>query len=257
MFSAEINQRIRDIKRQNLNSIALMGSYARTQAKKFSDIDIVCFLKEHVRKLPTQMEIVDKTYIVISFYTPKDLETWFSNPEKATEYISGLRSAKTIWDPQGFLDDLRKRALSFKWNNTLQIKANEYASKELVSWIEEVHKALSGLLLDDIGRMLNGLFGLTFGIFKVVRVQQGILLTSENSFFQQVIDHFGEESPLAIISKQAFGIDNTLGIRERVVAGLKLFDYVTDMFIDILREDAIEAVLFVKDEIRRELNLIR
>ena len=231
-----------------------MGSYARNQAKKFSDIDIVCFLKENI-ETPNQMEIVDKTYIVISFCTPKDVETWFSNPEKVTEHISGLRSAKTIWDPQGFLDDLRKRAISFNWDNTLQIKANEYASKELVYWIEEVHKALSGLLLDDIGKMLNGLFGLTFGLFKVIRVQQGILLTSENSFFQQVIDHFGNESPLTIISKQAFGIDNTLGIRERVLAGLRLFDYITDMLIDILKEDDKKVILFVKDGIKRELHL--
>lgn len=255
MLSNIIMQRINKINRENLEAIALMGSYARNVAKKYSDIDIVCFLKDGIADQPTEIEVVDKKYIVISYCTNKDVETWFSDPEKVTEYVSGLRSAKKVWDPYGFLGDLRERAIQFQWDNTLQLKANEYASKQLVLWIEEVHKALTGLQINDIGRMLNGLFGLTFGLFQVIRVQRGILLSSDNSFFQQVIDHFGDQSYFTLLSKKAFGIGDPLEIRERVLAGIKLFDYITDMLIDILREDDKKAILFVKDEIKREIHL--
>ncbi|MCG8643504.1 MAG: nucleotidyltransferase domain-containing protein [Desulfobacterales bacterium] len=253
MFSKAITQRIKEIHKEKLEAIALMGSYARNDANKYSDIDIVCFLKEKVSDQPTEIEVVDSKYIVISFCPKKEVETWFSDPEKVTECIAGLRSSKSIWDPYGFLCDLRRKAIDFKWDTTLQTKANEYASRELVSWIEEVHKALSGLLSDDIGRMLNGLFGLTYGLFKVLRVQSGIFLAGDNSFFQQVIDYFGEKSQLAILSKKAFGIDNALEIRDRVFAGIKLFDHITDLLLDILTDDDKKAILFVKDEIKKAL----
>ncbi|WP_069650135.1 nucleotidyltransferase domain-containing protein [Caloranaerobacter ferrireducens] len=253
MFSESIAERIKKIDREELEAIALMGSYARGEACKYSDIDIVCFLKEGNEGRLPDIEIVDSKYLVISYVTREETDKWFCDPEKATECISGLRQSKVIWDPNGYLSSLKKRAEEFKWDSSLQEKANNYASRELVSWVEEVHKALQGLLFNDIGRMLNGLYGLTYGLFKVVRVQKGILLTSDNSFFKQVIDYFGEESEFAILGKEAFGIDNTLEVRERVISGLKLFDLITDMLVDILNDDDKEAILLVKDEIRREL----
>lgn len=253
MFSQNISARINRIDKTNLRAIALMGSYARGEAKKYSDIDIVCFLKENVQERPPQIKIIDQKYLVVSFVSFAEVESWFTLPEQAVKCILGLRYAKPIWDPNDCFVELQKRAIEFRWNDSFQLKANMYASKNLLSWVEEVHKALQGVLLRDTGRMLNGLHGLTFGLFHVVSVQRGILLFGDNSFFEQVTSYFGKESEFSQLSREAFGVEVAVELSQRVVAGLRLFCLVVDLLVDVLTEDEKVAVLLVKEEINREL----
>lgn len=253
MINKIIEKKVDGIDKTDIEAIGLMGSYSRGEEKRFSDVDIVCILKGDVNKKSTFIEIIEGKYVVTSYVRLEEMERCFTEPESATEYILGLKQVKILYDTNGTFSNLKQRALNFKWTKELQLKANEIASRELVGWIEEVHKSIQGIISNDTGRMLNGIFGLTHGIFNVVRVQKGILLNGENTFYSKIIDYYGPNSRFAMLSEKAFGICPNSGIRERIVAGLLLFDLVTDDLMSVLRNEDKLPITLAKNEIRVEL----
>lgn len=253
MVDRILAEKLGAIDKQGIEAIALMGSYSRGEAETYSDIDIVCLLPTGMNKRPGSIDIIEDKYVVTSYVTIDEVEKWFVDPKLATEYILGLQKAKPLFDPNGTLAKLKLRACQFEWTEKLQAKANKMVSQELVGWMEEVHKALQGLLSNDVGRMLNGLFGLTFGIFGVVRVYKGILLDGENSIYSKIVASYGPDSRFAQLSSKAFGVGPTESIQERVVAGLLLFDTVTDEVMELLEDKDKAAVTLAKREIHHEL----
>ena len=135
-------------------AVVLVGSFARGDAGPFSDVDLVRFLREgtHVNKARTHL--VGAQFVVVSDMEPSEVERCFTKPVDATEYIAGLRTARTLWAPDGYFDAIQQRAHAFVWGKDMQEKADAWASTEMVGWIEEVHKGLEGLCRGDEGRLL-------------------------------------------------------------------------------------------------------
>lgn len=95
-----IDQVIAETDREGLAGLALMGSYASGTATAYSDVDLVCFRTEesgaeHIRCL-------DHTYVVISEVALPKIDTWFTKPELATEFVGGLYSMRPVFDPRHF-----------------------------------------------------------------------------------------------------------------------------------------------------------
>ena len=102
------------------------------------------------------------------------------------------------------------------------------AGKELVGWIEEAHKGLEGLRRNDIGRLLNARFGLSWGLAWVMRLHRGVLSTSDNTFYDDVTSVVGTDSRWARLLRRAFGTATgeetcSLSLREEVESGLLLY----------------------------------
>ncbi len=248
---------VAELDKDHIESIALMGSYSRGDAKPYSDVDIVCFVKPDSSRPDQSIRIIDNKYVVVSYVTPAEADEWFLHPDKATECIGGLRKAVILYDPNHRLKQWKEKAIRFQWTEDLQQKADDYCGEQMVGWLEEVHKALQGLLSDDIGRMLNGLFGLTYGMFKILRVKHGILLEGDNSFYQKVIEHFGAGSEIGKLSEIAFGIKTEANLRVRVIAGLGLFIETAEQVMKDLKEETHkQMILFVKNEVEKELPLL-
>ena len=248
MINKNILNKVEELKKNNYEAIALMGSYARGEEKKYSDIDIVCFLKGNDDEKDPIINFIDNKYVVISFLNDKSVSNIFSNPKEITEYLYGIKTAKILYDKNKYLYNLIIKANKFNWTNDIQKKANNIVSKEFVGYLEEVQKAIQGLLINDIGRMLNGLHGLTFGIFNIIRIQKGIILQGENTFFNQIIDYYKKDNYFNDLSRIAFGIDKSI-ISERVIAGLKLFDKVTTEFFSIICPEDKYIIKYIKNEI--------
>jgi hypothetical protein len=205
----------------NASAIALTGSRARNDHGNFSDLDLVRFLNtDHPQ--PARTFLIDGLFVVVSNVTPTETRQLFLHPEKATRYVAGLRTALPLWDPNRTLHRLIRRARAFTWTQAMQQKANAWASRELVGWIEEAQKGLEGLLRNDEGRLLNARHGLSWGLLGVMRVQQGILITSENTTHSQVFARLGKNSPWTRLARQAFGIE-PIPLRHQVIAGLRLY----------------------------------
>ena len=228
-------------------AFALLGSYARGDAGPFSDVDVVRFVSDDKHEAEPRSFLIGveegkragecraparsfhhQWLVVRSTITPNQVESWFSDPGQAVGVIDGLRRGRALWDPDDVFASIQQRARRFEWTQTLQEKADLLAGKELVGWIEEAHKGLEGLRRNDTGRLLNARFGLSWGLSWVMRVHGGVLTTSDNTFYDDVINSVGPESRWAWLLRRAFGAANEsdgalFSLREEVLAGLWLY----------------------------------
>ncbi|HLF08486.1 MAG TPA: nucleotidyltransferase domain-containing protein [Dehalococcoidia bacterium] len=215
---------------KGVSAIALVGSHARGDAGPYSDVDIIRF----VSNAGSRYNSVDGTYIldshlvVVKTVLPKEIDDWFAKPQLAIAVIPGLRSAIPLVDRHGFLTALQERARLFVWDEAMQQRASAWASKQMVGWIEEVHKGLEGLNQNDIGRLLNARFGLSWGLSRVMQVQRGVLLSGDNAFFDAVAASVGDASVWTQLRRTVFGIqaegkERPVPLGDQVIAGLRLY----------------------------------
>ena len=139
----------------------------------------------------------------------------------------------------------------------MQTRADVWASEQMVGWIEEAHKGLEGLRRDDIGRLLNARFGLSWGLNRVVQVQRGVLFAADNAFFAATEQAVGTESEWARMRRTVFGIAKPDGnpptLREQVEAGLRLYVVTAEMVADALCPEDAPLVNQTVARIRRVL----
>lgn len=223
----------------NVLSIGLFGSHARGDFGRYSDIDVVRF-GETWEGPESQTYLIDDHFVVVSNVTSKAVSNWFSCPDAATQNLAGVRSAKVLVDSDAYLAGIIDRALAFEWDDAMQEKANELASSLMVGWIEEVQKSLEGLRRNDLGRLLNGKHGLTFGMLNVMRIRLGVFLSGDNGLFPEVLEALGHNSKWSTLCKTAFGVDGNATLQQEVAAGLTLYSLTAELLHDVLtRDDAL------------------
>jgi hypothetical protein len=225
-----------------VNAIVLMGSHARHDASPYSDVDLVRFVGEGESGLAgAGSHLIDDTLVVVSNVAPAEVETWFARPEVAVKTITGVRLARALIDRDDTFATIQARAQAFAWDENLQLQADLWASEQMVGWIEEVHKGLEGLRRGDVGRLLNGLFGCTFGLSHVIQVQRGVLISGDNGFYEEVAAAVGLDSLWVQLRGIAFGVIEVQGrppsLRERVVAGLSLYVATVELLGDALQPE--------------------
>lgn len=236
-----------------VKAIALMGSCARGDAGAFSDVDLVRFTAGEDAIAGSGTHLIDGRFVVVSDVTPSAVGACFTDPEMATTYMMGLRTALSLWDPDRYFAGIQERAECFLWDDVMQDKANIYAGTEMVGWIEEAQKGLEGLRRGDEGRMLNAKHGLTWGLTRVVRVYKGILISSDNASYTQVTQNLGVDSRWTMLSRKAFGLEPDLSLTEQVRAGLELYLLTYEMIEDGLHPDDQRMISEAVSRIRAEL----
>jgi hypothetical protein len=207
--------------------VLLAGSRARGSAGPFSDVDWLRFVRDEARLPDDGSYLVDGRLVVVSTLTPAFVETIFHEPNVACDYIMGLRAAQILLDREGDLARLQRRARDFVWDSAMQSRANAWAAEQMVGIIEEAHKGLEGLRRNDIGRMLNARFGLSWILSNIVKVQRGVLLASDNGIWDEVNRAVGETMAWVRYRRMAFGIEDAAGrpplLRDQIIAGLRLY----------------------------------
>ncbi|MFN8505866.1 nucleotidyltransferase domain-containing protein [Kouleothrix sp.] len=209
-------------------ALVVMGSYARGDAGPYSDIDLARFAARDDHGLSGDgSHLIDDTLVVVGTVGPADVAACFERPEHAVESIAGLRAGQALHDPDGLFAAIQRRARAFVWDAAMQARADAWASAQMVGWVEEVHKGLEGLRRGDAGRMLNARHGCSWGLSRVVQVQRGILLGSDNAFFDALAAELGPASEWVRLRRAAFGVEEAGGeaptLREQVRAGLALY----------------------------------
>jgi hypothetical protein len=239
-------------------AIVLMGSHATGQAGPFSDVDLARFL-ESDKDDPhgAGSHLIDGRLVVVSDVSKSQVEKSFTQPEVAVNTIAGLRTGRSLYDPDGIFKEVQARARSFTWDSALQDAANLWASHEMVGWIEEVHKGLEGLRRHDIGRMLNARHGFSWGLSRVIQTQRGVLVSGDNAFFDEIAEVVGPESAWARLRRTAFGIEGADGtaptLRQQIEAGLRLYIETASLLDGVLEEGDRVLVRETVDLIEQEL----
>lgn len=224
--------------------VGIVGSYARGQENKYSDVDIDIF----VSQLPENpyerftLRCWDNKLISLKFTLLDDERAALTSPRRAIWAVPGLRGMKILLDKDGSMADLQKAAQDFDWSS-LQSTANEVASEHVMGCAEEAHKILNGLARGHESTVLYATWGLVSAMLEAVAVQRGIMIISENRYFDLIQDSVGRDSAWTRAFRTAWGLDaGASQFQSRGAAALTLYCLTADMFDELIPEKHREVV---------------
>ncbi len=116
---------------------------------------------------------------------------------------------------------------------------------------EEVHKILNGLARQHESTVLYATWGLVKNMLEAVAVQRGIMIVSENRYFDLIQDSMGRESRWTRSFRAAWGLGpNGAQYQTRGAAALSLYHLTAMMFDSLIPEK-------YRDVIANTLRLIK
>lgn len=205
----------------------LTGSFARGEASAQSDIDLLKF--QHDMPEDKSKHYVLHTrqgYLISVTTTTIDLkEKEMDRPQDAIWCVPGIKQSQILYDPWSYLHHLRKKAFQFEWE-PLQQQAKAYASSEIFGYAEEAHKVVSALVRNDESALMYGMAALYLAMPRIMAVQNGLMIRSENSLFEQVQEAVGDESDWTRYHRMALGwktVETADWLGERGRAALLLY----------------------------------
>lgn len=247
-----IQSAIEKINSPDVIGVGIVGSYARGQESKYSDVDFDIF----VSRLPGNeydryiLRYWDDKLVSLKYALFDDERAALTNPRRAIWAVPGLRGMKIVLDKDGSLSALQKAAQEFDWS-PLQPEADEFAAEQVVGCAEEVHKILNGLARGRESAVLYAVWGLVGGLLHAVAVQRGILIVSENLYFDLIQDAVGRDSKWTGAFRSAWGLDSTSAqYQSRGAAALTLYRLTAAMFDGLIPEKH-------RDVVKNTLRLIK
>lgn len=188
--------------------IIMSGSHARDEADRFSDVDIQRYVKTFPEKEAYRYILRYWEGWLVSIHTTT-LETEYTelnHPGHAIWAIPGVRQARILLDKNGSIALLKQVAESRTWAD-LQPAADAYAAEEVMGCAEEAHKILSGLVRQHESTVLYAVWGILQGMMRAVAVQRGLLICTENEYFDLVQDAAGRASAWTAAFRLSAGFD--------------------------------------------------
>ena len=218
--------------------IGVVGSYARGQEAKYSDVDIDIF----VNKLPANefdhytLRYWDDKLISLKHTLLKEERDALTNPRRAIWAVPGLRGMHILLDKDGSLAELCKAAQEFAWSQ-LQRAADEFAADMVMHCAEEVHKVLNGLEQQHESTVLYAVWGLLKNLPEAVMVQRGLMMTSENRFFDLIQESVGRDSQWTKAFRKGWGLSpEGSQYQDRAVGALTLYCLTAEMLNNLIPE---------------------
>jgi hypothetical protein len=143
---------------------------------------------------------------------------------------------KIILDKDGSLAALQRDAQGFDWS-PLQPAADMFAAEEIMGNAEEVHKILNGLARGHESTVLYATWGLVKNMLEAVAVQRGLLIVSENRYFDLIQESMGRDSKWTSAFRTAWGLDPASSqYQTRGAGALRLYRLSAAMFDALIPE---------------------
>jgi predicted nucleotidyltransferase len=222
----------------NVIGVGIVGSYARGEESKYSDVDVDIFVSQLPERLYDRYTLGywDNKLISLKYVLLDEEHSALTNPRRAIWAVPGLRGMRILLDKDGSIYMLQQAAQDFDWS-ALQSAANEYAAEEVMGCAEEVHKILNGLARDHESMVLYATWGLVKSMLEAVAVQRGLMIISENRYFDLIQEAMGRDSKWTSAFRTAWGLD--LGgsrYQTRGTAALTLYRLTAALFDELIPE---------------------
>ena len=218
--------------------IGIVGSYARGQENQYSDVDIDIFVSRQPEDPYNRytLRYWEEKLISLKYTLLEEERAALHDPRRAIWAVPGLRTMRILLDKNGSLADLQRAAQDFDWT-PLQPAANEFAAEEIMGNAEEVHKILNGLARGHESTVLYATWGLVKNILEAVVVQRGVMIVSENRYFDQIQDSVGRDSKWTYTFRTAWELDQASSqYQTRGAAALRLYRLTAAMFDGFIPE---------------------
>jgi predicted nucleotidyltransferase len=232
--------------------VGIVGSFARGQEGRFSDVDVDIY----VRRQPENpydrytLRYWDDKLVSLKYTLLDEERASLTDPRRAIWAVPGLRGMRILLDKDGSLSTLQKAAQEFDWS-PLQPAADEFAAEEVMGNAEEAHKILNGLARGHESTVLYATWGLVKNMLEAVAVQRGILIVSENRYFDLIQESMGRDSKWTSAFRTAWGLDSSSSqYQTRGVAALTLYRLSAAVFDELIPEKH-------RDVVENTLRLIR
>jgi len=224
--------------------VGIVGSFSRGQESKYSDVDFDIFVSKQPENPYDRytLRAWDGKLVSLKYTLLEDEREALTNPRRAIWAVPGLRGMKIILDKDGSLAELQKTAQKFDWSS-LQPAADEFAAEEVMGNAEEVHKILSGLARGHESTVLYAAWSLVKNMLEAVAVQRGIMIVSENRYFDLIQESVGRDTKWVGAFRTAWGLDSTSSqYQSRGAAALTLYRLTAAMFDRLIPEKHREVV---------------
>jgi len=235
---------LKKIDSPDIIGVGIVGSYARGQEAKYSDVDVDIY----VSKMPENkydrysLRYWDGKLVSLKYVLLEDELEALTNPRRAIWAVPGIQGMKIVLDKDGSLAELQKMAQKFDFS-LLQPAADEFAAEEIMGNAEEVHKILNGLARGHESTVLYATWGLVKNMLEAVAVQRGIMIASENRYFDVIQDSVGQDTKWVSAFRTAWGLDYASSqYQSRGTAALKLYRLTAAMFDGLIPEKHREVV---------------
>ena len=215
-----------------VTGIGIVGSYARGQESKYSDVDVDIYVSKPPENPYDRYSLRywDEKLVSLKYNTIDNEQSALTNPRRAIWAVPGLHAMKIVLDKNGSLTVLQQAARNFDWSS-LQSAADEFAVEEVMGCAEEAHKILNGLARAHESTVLYATWGLVKGMLEAVAVQRGLMIISENRYFDLIQDSVGHDSDWTRSFRTAWGLDlNSSQYPSRGLAALTLYCLTAEMF---------------------------
>ena len=218
--------------------VSIVGSYSRGQESKYSDVDFDVFANQ-VPDNPYDrytLRYWDNKLVSLKYTLLDDERAALTDPRRAIWAVPGLQGMKIVLDRDGSMAALQQAAHEFDWS-PLQPAADEFAAEEMMGNAEEVHKILSGLARGHESTVLYATWGLVKNMLETVAVQKGLMIISENRYFDLIQDAVGRDSNWTSAFRTAWGLDSgSSQFQSRGAAALRLYCLSAAMFDELIPE---------------------
>ncbi|MFW9917716.1 MAG: nucleotidyltransferase family protein [Candidatus Thorarchaeota archaeon] len=187
-FLRAFNKAVEEEKaRKGVLAIYATGSFARGQAGRFSDIDLMLVLEEgHISPL----ERLEYRYIenILVGFRRASLDEMLKEFKTPLEWLwnkEGVQNIKIAYDPHNVIQKLQEH-VEKEWPTTAQFR--EAASREVVKTVEYIHKLLNAHLREDWLNLLYAAFIIQGNLTNALFLFNEIPIKSENSFEEQLLE---------------------------------------------------------------------
>ena len=225
-------------------AVGMVGSYARGQADKYSDVDLDIYVS-HLPDNPYDrytLRYWDNKLVSLKYALLEDERLGLSNPRRAIWVAPGLQGMRILLDKDGSLAVLQNVAQHFDFS-LLQREADEYVAEQIMGNAEEVHKILNGLARSHESTVLYATWGLVKNMLEAVAVQRGILIVSENRYFDLIQESVGRDTKWTRAFRTAWGLGpHASQYQSRGAAELTLYRLSAAMFDGLIPEAYREVV---------------
>lgn len=235
---------LKNIDSPNVTGVGIVGSYARGQETKYSDVDFDIYVNTLPEKEPDRytLRYWDNKLVSLKYALIEDERAAMRDPRRAIWAVPGLRGMNILVDKDGSLTALKKDAQKFDWA-TLQSAADEFAVEELMHCAEEVHKVLSGLARGHESTVMYSVWGLIKNLPQAVVVQKGVMIPSENRTFDLIQESVGRDTKWVSAFRTAWGLDSASSqYQARGAAALTLYRLTAAMLDNLIPEKHREVI---------------
>jgi Nucleotidyltransferase domain len=221
---------------EGAEAVAVFGSQVREDAYEESDIDV-----QAIGKGPSyRLERFQGFLVSVSWATFRQHHQAFKEPGEVGGLVPAWRNALIIYDPKGIAEELKEKALEWRWAQ-LGDRADRWVAEELTGWAEEVHRLIGNLQLKRRSAASVQRSVLAIHMAKVLSVHHQILYDSENQLWDSVSAKMGKK--WANAQSTALG-EHDESFEDTCNAALQLFSLAAQEVVHLLDKRQFQVVAY-------------